>query len=152
MNKTYVIKVEGQDIPVPEDVGALDDADLKRALTPMFPGAANSRIERAEQDGVVTITVTKLAGAKGKGRRKKGGGFAALVACRSRRNPTVERYIQLHAEDAGDLDPDRLVVLAAAIDKALESGQRQYDELVAAHARLLRTAAREGRDFVPLGF
>jgi hypothetical protein len=68
-NKKYVIKVEGQEITVPEDVGALEDADLKRALTPMFPGAANSKIERTEKDDMVTITVIKLAGSKGSGRR-----------------------------------------------------------------------------------
>jgi hypothetical protein len=63
----YILKIEGQEIT---------DADLKRALTPMFPGAANSKIERVEKDGTVTITVVKLAGAKGNGRkRKKGGGF-----------------------------------------------------------------------------
>ncbi len=68
-DKKYMLKVEGQEIAVPEQVGALEDADLKRALTPMFPGAANSKIERAEKDGTVTITVIKLAGSKGNGRR-----------------------------------------------------------------------------------
>jgi len=76
-DKKYKIKVEGQEIDIPAEVGILEDPDLKRALTPMFPGAANSRIERAEKEDVVTITVIKMAGSKGGGRRssnsKKGG-------------------------------------------------------------------------------
>lgn len=68
-DKKYIVKVEGQEIAVPEEIGTLEDADLKRALTPMFPGASNSKIERDEKDGTVTITVIKLAGAKGGGRR-----------------------------------------------------------------------------------
>ena len=67
----YIVKIEGQEVPVPEGVGGLEDADLKRALTPMFPGAANSKIERAEKDGVTTITVVKLAGSKGSGRKRQ---------------------------------------------------------------------------------
>ena len=95
-DKKYKIKVEGQEIDIPAEVGILEDSDLKRALTPMFPGAANSRIERSEKDDVVTITVIKMAGSKGGGRRpsnsKKGGGQAALLNCKSRRNPAVELY------------------------------------------------------------
>ena len=44
--KKYMLKIEGQELTIPTEVGGLQDADLKRALTPMFPGAANSKIER----------------------------------------------------------------------------------------------------------
>jgi len=84
--------------------------------------------------------------------RKKGGGFAALLCCKNRRNPTVEFYLQLHGQDAGDLDPYQLIGLSENIDKALESGQRQLEQVIAAHARLCRTTPQEGVDFVPLGF
>jgi hypothetical protein len=40
-DKKYIIKIEGQEIDIPEEVGALEDADLKRALTPVFPSTAN---------------------------------------------------------------------------------------------------------------
>jgi hypothetical protein len=149
----YILKIEGQEIIVPEEIGALEDADLKRALTPMFPGAANSKIERVEKDGTVTITVIKLAGAKGNGRKsKKGGGFTALLACKNRRNPTVEFYLGLHGQDVSNLDPYQLIGLSESIDKMLESGRRQFDQVLVAHARLSRTAPQEGKDFVPLGF
>ena len=152
-DKKYIIKIEGQEIDIPEEVGALEDADLKRALTPMFPGAANSKIERAEKDGTVTITVVKLAGAKGNGRKsKKGGGFAALLSCKSRRNPTVEFYQELHGQELGELDPYQLIGISSDIDKALEAGHRQLEQMIAAHARLRRTVPQEGMAFVPLGF
>ena len=152
-DKKYIIKIEGQEIDIPAQVGVLEDADLKRALTPMFPGAANSKIERAEKDGAVTITVVKLAGAKGSGRKsKKGGGFAALLACKSRRNPTVEFYLELHGQELGELDPYQLISLSGDIDKALEAGQRQFEQMIAAHARLRRTVPQEGITFIPLGF
>ena len=152
-DKKYIIKIEGQEIDIPAEVGALEDADLKRALTPMFPGAANSKIERAEKDGTVTITVVKLAGAKGNGRKsKKGGGFAALLSCKSRRNPTVEFYLELHGQELGELDPYQLIGISSDSDKALEAGHRQLEQMIAAHARLRRTVPQEGMAFVPLGF
>ena len=75
----YIVKIEGQEVPVPDSVGALEDADLKRTLTPMFPGAANSKIERAEKDGMITITVVKLAGSKGNGRKRQDPPLGFLV-------------------------------------------------------------------------
>ena len=66
--KKHILKIEGQELTLPPEVGGLENTDLKRALTPMFPGAANSKIERAEKDDRVTITVIKLAGSKCNGR------------------------------------------------------------------------------------
>jgi len=152
-DKKYIIKIEGQEINVPEEVGALEDADLKRALTPMFPGAANSKIERSEKDGIVAITIIKLAGAKGNSQKsKKGGGFAALLSCKSRRNPAVEFYLELHERELGELDPYQLIGISDDIDKVLETGQRQFQQMVAAHVRLCRTVPQEGTFFVPEGF
>lgn len=149
----YVVKIEGQEVPVPDSIGALEDADLKRALTPMFPGAANSKIERAEKDGVTTITVVKLAGSKGSGHKnKKGGGFAALLSCKNRRNPVVELYQNLHTASAGDLKPEEMIVISTKVEKTIEAGERQAQEMSAALNRLAITSPQEGRDFVPLGF
>ena len=155
-DKKYKIKVEGQEIDIPAEVGILEDADLKCALTPMFPGAANSRIEWSEKDDAVTITVIKMAGSKGGGRRpsnsKKGGGLAALLNCKSRRNPAVELYIQLHEKDVNELDPDSLIACSDEIEKALEAGVKQHQSLGAAFGRLVRASPKEGTDFVPIGF
>ena len=100
--KKHILKIEGQELTIPPDVGCLDDTDLKRALTSMFPGAANSKIERVEKDGTVTITVIKLAGSKGSDRRsrsrKKRDGLVAILPCKSRRNRSpkpTQNYTQV---------------------------------------------------------
>jgi hypothetical protein len=153
--KKYMLKIEGQELTIPTEVGGLQDADLKRALTPMFPGAANSKIERVEKDGTVTITVIKLAGSKGSGRRsssrKKGGGLAALLCCKSRRNPAVQLYLKMHAQNVNALDPTGLIALADDIDSTLAAGIKQNQQILAALARLIRAAPKEGT-FVPWGF
>ena len=153
--KKYILKIEGQELVIPPEVGGLDDADLKRALTPMFPGAANSKIERAEKDDTVTITVIKLAGSKGSGRRsssrKKGGGLAALLSCKSRRNPAVELYLEMHAQNVNALDPAGMIALADDIDSTLAAGIKQNQQVLAALARLVRAAPKDGT-FVPRGF
>jgi hypothetical protein len=134
--KKYILKIEGQELVIPPEVGGLEDSDLKRALTPMFPGAANSKIERAEKDETVTITVIKLAGSKGNGRRsssrKRGGGLAALLSYKSRHNSVVELYLERHAQNVSALNPARMIALADDIDSTvlrnlLKSTQRQFD-------------------------
>ena len=60
----YLIKIEGQEIPVPEEIGKSDES-VKQVLTPYYPQAANSLITRVEKDDLVTITVVKQAGTKG---------------------------------------------------------------------------------------
>ncbi len=152
----YLIKIEGQEIAVGREIGGLDDAALKRALTPMFPGAANSRINRSNKDGLTTIEVIKVAGSKGAGgktrKNKKGGGFAALCSCQSRRNPMVELFLSLNTEDLNNLDPTQLIGFSDDVEKVIEEGRRQLNQVVAAHTRLTNTVAKDGTSFVPLGF
>jgi len=63
----YKIKIEGQEIEMPEEIAG-DDAALKSALAPFFPGAANAKFMRSEEkDGVIIVTVVKQAGTKGAG-------------------------------------------------------------------------------------
>jgi hypothetical protein len=153
--KKYILKIEGQELTIPLEVGGLEDADLKRALTPMFPGAANSKIERIENDDTVTITIIKLAGSKGNDQRsssrKKGGGLAALLSCKSRRNPAVELYLGMHAQNVNALDPAGMIALADDIDSTLAAGIKQNQQVFAALTRLVRAAPMEGL-FVPAGF
>jgi hypothetical protein len=70
-DKKYILKIEGQELTIPTEVGDLEAADLKRARTPMSPRAANSKIERVEKDGTVTITIIKFAGSKGNSQRSR---------------------------------------------------------------------------------
>ena len=84
--------------------------------------------------------------------KKKGGGLAALLSCKNRRNPIVELYQRLHLEEAGNLKPEQMIVVSEEIEKTIQAGARQQQEVTAALARLRIASPREGRDFVPLGF
>lgn len=155
-DEKYMVKIEGQEITVGKEIGSLDDSALKRALTPIFPGAANSRITRTAKDGVTIIEIIKVAGSKGAGRKnqknKKGGGFAALCSCKSRRNPMIELFLGLNTEDLNNLEPAQLIGFSDDIEKVIEEGRRQLSQVVAAHTRLTNTTAKDGTAFVPLGF
>jgi hypothetical protein len=152
-DEKYTLKIEGQEITLPAEVGTLGDDELKRALTPMFPGAANSKIQRTDKDGVTIIEVIKVAGSKGAGRKKrKGGGFTALCACKNRRNPLIELFLSLNTRDLNNLDPAQLIGFSEDIEKVVEAGRRELSQVVAAHAKLTDTAAKDGKAFVPLGF
>jgi hypothetical protein len=119
----------------------------------MFPGAANSKIQRTDKDGVTIIEVIKVAGSKGAGRKKrKGGGFTALCACKNRRNPLIELFLSLNTRDLNNLDPAQLIGFSEDIEKVVEAGRRELSQVVAAHAKLTDTAAKDGKAFVPLGF
>ena len=83
---------------------------------------------------------------------KRGGGLAALLKCKSRRNPIVELYQQLDIKGAGEIKPEQMLVISEKIEKTLEAGAQQAQEMTAALARLRSTTAQEGRDFIPLGF
>lgn len=64
-DKIYKVTIEGQTLELPAEI-ASDDAKLKAALQPFFPGAANAKFMRSEADGVETVNVVKQAGTKGR--------------------------------------------------------------------------------------
>ncbi len=155
-DEKYIVKIEGQDIAVGKEIGGLDDNALRRALTPMFPGAANSRITRTSKDGVTTIEIIKVAGSKGAGQKKrknkKEGGFNALCSCKSRRNPMIELFLGINTEDLNNLDPAQLIGFSGDVEKVIEEGRQQLSQVVAAHTRLTSTTGKDGKAFIPLGF
>ena len=59
-----IVKLEGQDIQLPDEAAASDDL-VRKALVPYFPDVANSEIRRETNDGQTTVTVVKRAGPKG---------------------------------------------------------------------------------------
>jgi len=58
------IHIDGRTLPIADAIAA-DDARLKAALEPFYPEIRNALLHREEQDGVMTVTVTKRAGPKG---------------------------------------------------------------------------------------
>ena len=68
MNNTpnYSIKIEGQSIPVPAEIGSSDE-QIRATLGQYFEGIRNSKIERTVQpNGDIIVDVCKLAGTKGR--------------------------------------------------------------------------------------
>ncbi|RJX17506.1 MAG: hypothetical protein C4575_12750 [Desulforudis sp.] len=135
---TYNILIEGQTIPVSEDIGA-NDATVKAALTPFYPDAANAMITRVEKDDVVTINVVKRAGTKGLAPAPAQiaghpGPLAYLDTCPSHKNPAIEMYEQIYTSPA--FSPEELLILDARLQAAIEEGVAQGRMLEAALTRL----------------
>ena len=61
----YHIKIEGQTIPVPPEIGS-NDEQIRATLSLYFEGIKNSKIERTVQaNGDILVDVCKVAGTKG---------------------------------------------------------------------------------------
>lgn len=154
---TYNILIEGQTIPVPEDIGA-NDSTVKAALAPFYPDAANAMITRVEKDGVVTINVIKRAGSKGLFPpvgahlcvRPVSGPLAYLDACASHKNPAIEMYEQFIAGGA-PLSPEELLAIDARLQAAIEEGQAQGKMLESALDRL-QSSRPQSSPVIVVGF
>lgn len=144
----YTVLVEGQSIPVPEEIGGSDEA-VKRALAPFYPEVANAMITRVEKDGTVTVNVVKRAGSKGSGPE----GAAYLVTCTGGKNPAVALFEEIQAleADGAVLDPYAMLRMDARIESAISAGKEQADKVDYALKRLRKTAARRS-PFVIRGF
>jgi UPF0288 family protein (methanogenesis marker protein 3) len=143
MDKKYVIAIEGQNIDLPAEIAA-DDAKVKSALAPYFPGAANAKIMRAEKDGVETVTVIKQAGTKG-------GIVEALIACKPSRNPVAELYEELSGVTVNSIDPKNLLELDARVKTVIKRGEEQKKAVYAAERLLEKLEARPAK-MVVTGF
>ncbi len=142
----YKIQIEGQELELPEEVAG-SDAQLKTALSPFFPGAANAKIMRLpEKDGVVVVQVIKQAGTKGADRP-----FDRLVRAKAGTNPVVELHLKLADITLNQMPPDQLLVLDKQIGKAIEAGRQQRDNIGITAALLVEAEAREALT-VPTGF
>ena len=133
---SYTVKIEGQTIPLPEEI-AKDDEGVKRALAPYYPEAANAMITRVTKDDTVEITVVKRAGTKGLLPLQH------LVDCPEGRNSAIElneRIVRRAAD--GELTPLELLELEPLIDSAIEDGKAQAEAVADALKRLTRSAAQ----------
>jgi hypothetical protein len=142
---TYNVIIEGQTIPVPEEIGASDEA-VKRALSPFYPEVANAMITRVASGETTTITVVKRAGSKGMD------ALADLLEMPASQNPAVELYEEIQMRDAsGMTDPIALLAIDQRIERALEEGERQAAAVDWALERLERSKAQPAPELV-LGF
>ena len=136
----YNVLVEGQTIPVPDEIGASDEA-VKRALAPFYPEVANALITRVEKDGVVTINVVKRAGSKGN--------LDQLLACPAGQNPAIALYEEFQRADPfAEADPYQLLELDTRIAEAVKEGERQGQAVDHALKRLIKSAPRRANHLV----
>lgn len=144
----YIVSIEGQSIPVEADV-AMDDEKLKAALTPYFPGAANSKVMRSEpKEDVITVTVVKQAGTKGTNEI-----LQKLIDAPEGQNPVVELHQRIDdlKQKMTTLPADQLVEMDEQITKSLEDGREEYDGMVNTFD-LLEESPAVPSVFVPEGF
>lgn len=128
---SYTVTIEGQKIPLPDEIGSSDDK-VRQALAPYFPDAANALITRSEKEGEVTINVVKKAGTKGLLE-----GLDMLTDCApNRKNPAVALHDELKSASQ-ELSAEQLLVLDKRIEDAIKDGERQRDALVHAIRRLI---------------
>jgi hypothetical protein len=127
----YKISIEGQMIPVPEEIGA-DDEKVKKSLTPYWPDAANALITRTEKDGVITVNVIKKAGTKGGAPVP----IQRLLACEQRKNPAIALYEELGQEHPDGMTAEDALEMNARIERAIEAGLAENRRLEEALRRL----------------
>ena len=113
----YIISIEGQKIPVPEEIGK-DDESVKKSLAPFYPQVANAMITRTTKGETITVTVVKQAGTKG-----SYSVFGALCSCPAGQNPAIELYREIANLPDAALDPQRLLEMDARLEQAIQQGQ-----------------------------
>jgi hypothetical protein len=135
----YIVKIEGQEIPVPEEIGATDDA-VKRALAPFYPEVAGAMITRVvTNENTVTLNVIKKAGSKG------AAGLDFLRECPSHQNPAIELYQEIHEKGDSPLNPVTLLELDKRIGDAIIAGEQQVTAIEKARERLAAAVPQPSR-------
>lgn len=128
----YKILIEGQTIPVPPEIGE-NDENVKKALAPFFPEAANAMITRTEKDGVITVNVVKKAGSKGEDPLK------ILLHLPESINPAIALRQELAQRYPAGLDAEAMIELDQQIDSAIEAGERQGRQIEETLERLKKS-------------
>jgi hypothetical protein len=154
---TYMLHVQEteQKFPLPADIGADDDL-VKRALASVVPYIDTAKLERAEKDDVVTITVTKSHAPKGAG--DTGSLLAPLLqslfhAKGDGHNPVIALFLEVERkkDHLHNLQPHEFLKLDQRITQALEVGSQTHDNLRTTILYLVESPAVPAR-IVPLGF
>ena len=142
----YLIKIEGQEIPVPEEIGKSDES-VKQVLTPYYPQAANSLITRVQKDDLVTITVVKQAGTKGVMIPDEEI-LEGLIQCEGGKNSAVALY-EVFRENIPFKDPYTLLRMSGEIDEALSKGQDEAHMCDQSFQRIVESQAQPASIVVP---
>lgn len=113
----YKLFLEGQEIPLSDEVGATDDT-VRNAIIPYFPEVGTADIRREEKNGITEIRLLKRAGTKGSVV------IQSLIDSNSEINPALSLSWQLkELERSGNLDIDRLISFQPQIANAVDVGE-----------------------------
>lgn len=143
-----IVKLEGQDIPLTDEIAATDDR-VRAALAPFYPDVANAEIQRKQEGEQTIITIVKRAGPKG----ASGQARSALLAAPRSLNPAVALCLELEKmeTEAGEMSAETLLSLRPRIEQALEQSRGQVDDLAAVRKALVAARAVPAPS-VPIGF
>lgn len=143
-----IVKLEGQDIPLTDEVAATDDR-VRAALAPFYPDVANAEIQRKQEGEQTIITIVKRAGPKGTAGQVQ----SALLDAPRSLNPAVALCLELEKmeTEAGEMSAETLLLLRPRIEQALEQSQREVDDLASVRKALVAARAVPAAS-VPIGF
>lgn len=125
---TYMLHVQETDqkFPIPGEIGA-DDNSIKRALAGVVPYIDSAKLERSEENNVVTIKVTKSHAPKGAG--DPGSLFSYLIeslieAKGDGRNPVIGLFLEVEKMKRRIhlLEPHEILKLDRKISGTLDAG------------------------------
>jgi hypothetical protein len=126
---TYMLHVQETDqkFPIPPEIG-IDDDLIKRALAGVIPYIDSAKLERSEENKVVTIKVTKSHAPKGAG--DPGSLFCPLIeslidAKGNGRNPVIGLCLEVKSikRKIHTLEPHEILALDRKISHTLSAGE-----------------------------
>ena len=118
----YILKLEGQDIPLTPEVAASDQT-IRDAIAPFFPSATTAQIKREEANEITVIRLVKKAGTKGNVMKN-------LTTAQNQLNPASALSWQLKmAEIQDELTLETLLVIQAGIQTAIEEGEQWQTDI-----------------------
>jgi hypothetical protein len=138
------LPADGQEFDLEDEI-AKDDETLRRALSPVYPDAANATFTRKTEGGVMTVTVAKRAGTKG-------GAADALLAAPEYASGTSRVEAKLAAmRERGPVTFAEIRAMGGEIEKAVAEDRGGW-QAVRQALRSLSDAAPQASSSVPTGF
>lgn len=129
----YILMLEGQEIPLTDEVGATDET-IRACIAPFYPEAATAEITREEVDGITRIRMVKRAGTKGNCYP-----LHHLKASEPSLNPALALSWQLkYLEIQKGIGLEELLGFQPEISSAIALGERWGIEVKASLAHLIK--------------
>lgn len=154
---TYMLHVQetDQQFPIPQEIGT-DDNLIKRALAGVIPYIDSAKLERSEENNVVTVKVTKSHAPKGAG--DPGSLFCPLIeslinAKGKGRNPVIGLFLEVESikRQIHTFEPHEILALDRKIANTLSAGEDLQHAFSQTLQYLANSPALPAK-VVPMGF